>query len=107
MPRVIYAMAQDGVLFKVLAQINPKTKTPLIATMSSGVVAGERWRHDCYANCQCDPPGKCEKEWNCEKNLEMSRIFFLRKKCSCIFQAWIIRVYLYSSPKYFLSLIFI
>ncbi|XP_030252746.1 cationic amino acid transporter 2 isoform X1 [Sparus aurata] len=39
MPRVIYAMAEDGVLFKVLAQINPKTKTPLIATMTSGVVA--------------------------------------------------------------------
>ncbi|XP_077466082.1 cationic amino acid transporter 2-like isoform X1 [Stigmatopora argus] len=39
MPRVIYAMAADGVLFKALAQINPKTKTPLIATMSSGVVA--------------------------------------------------------------------
>lgn len=41
MPRVIYAMADDGVLFKVLARINPKTKTPLIATMVSGVVAGE------------------------------------------------------------------
>ncbi|KAK7899491.1 hypothetical protein WMY93_020344 [Mugilogobius chulae] len=39
MPRVIYAMAQDGVLFKALARINPKTKTPVIATMSSGVVA--------------------------------------------------------------------
>ncbi|XP_041846989.1 cationic amino acid transporter 2 isoform X1 [Melanotaenia boesemani] len=39
MPRVIYAMAEDGVLFKVLARINPKTKTPVIATMSSGVVA--------------------------------------------------------------------
>ncbi|XP_030594518.1 cationic amino acid transporter 2 isoform X1 [Archocentrus centrarchus] len=39
MPRVIYAMAEDGVLFKPLARINPKTKTPLIATMSSGVVA--------------------------------------------------------------------
>ncbi|XP_042349682.1 cationic amino acid transporter 2 isoform X1 [Plectropomus leopardus] len=39
MPRVIYAMAQDGVLFKALARINPKTKTPLIATMTSGVVA--------------------------------------------------------------------
>uniref|UniRef100_A0A3B3ZX63 Cationic amino acid transporter C-terminal domain-containing protein n=1 Tax=Periophthalmus magnuspinnatus TaxID=409849 RepID=A0A3B3ZX63_9GOBI len=39
MPRVIYAMAQDGVLFKALARINLKTKTPLIATMSSGVVA--------------------------------------------------------------------
>lgn len=41
MPRVIYAMAEDGVLFKALARINPKTKTPLIATMSSGVVAGK------------------------------------------------------------------
>ncbi|KAI5630115.1 cationic amino acid transporter 2, partial [Silurus asotus] len=39
MPRVIYAMAEDGVLFKVLARINPKTKTPLIATMASGIVA--------------------------------------------------------------------
>jgi len=34
-------MAEDGVLFKALARINPKTKTPVIATMSSGVVAGE------------------------------------------------------------------
>lgn len=41
MPRVIYAMAEDGVLFKALARINPKTKTPIIATISSGVVAGE------------------------------------------------------------------
>ncbi|XP_011608711.1 cationic amino acid transporter 2 isoform X1 [Takifugu rubripes] len=39
MPRVIFAMAEDGVLFKALAQINPKTKTPLIATMTSGLVA--------------------------------------------------------------------
>uniref|UniRef100_A0A3B3RWL9 Solute carrier family 7 member 2 n=1 Tax=Paramormyrops kingsleyae TaxID=1676925 RepID=A0A3B3RWL9_9TELE len=39
MPRIIYAMAEDGVLFTVLAQINPKTKTPVIATMTSGVVA--------------------------------------------------------------------
>ncbi|KAJ8416508.1 hypothetical protein AAFF_G00357960 [Aldrovandia affinis] len=39
MPRVIYAMAEDGVLFKVLARINPKTKTPLIATMTSGIVS--------------------------------------------------------------------
>ncbi|XP_072352966.1 cationic amino acid transporter 2 isoform X1 [Scyliorhinus torazame] len=39
MPRVIYAMAEDGLLFKGLAHINSKTKTPAIATMSSGVVA--------------------------------------------------------------------
>lgn len=43
MPRVIYAMAEDGLLFKCLAQINSKTKTPVIATLSSGAVAGERW----------------------------------------------------------------
>lgn len=41
MPRVIYAMAEDGLLFKCLAQINSKTKTPIIATLSSGAVAGE------------------------------------------------------------------
>lgn len=41
MPRVIYAMAKDGLLFKCLAQINSKTKTPLVATLSSGAVAGE------------------------------------------------------------------
>ncbi|XP_049628305.1 cationic amino acid transporter 2 [Suncus etruscus] len=39
MPRVIYAMAEDGLLFKSLAQINSKTKTPIIATLSSGAVA--------------------------------------------------------------------
>ncbi|XP_007890993.1 cationic amino acid transporter 2 isoform X3 [Callorhinchus milii] len=39
MPRVIYAMAEDGLLFKGLAVINPKTKTPVVATMSSGMVA--------------------------------------------------------------------
>ncbi|XP_050829729.1 cationic amino acid transporter 2 isoform X3 [Serinus canaria] len=38
-PRVIYAMAKDGLLFKCLAQINSKTKTPVVATLSSGAVA--------------------------------------------------------------------
>ncbi|KAM8977625.1 high affinity cationic amino acid transporter 1 [Pelodytes ibericus] len=39
MPRVIYAMADDGLLFKFLARVSEKTKTPLIATASSGAVA--------------------------------------------------------------------
>lgn len=39
MPRVIWAMAEDGLLFKCLAKINPRTKTPLTATVTSGVVA--------------------------------------------------------------------
>ncbi|XP_004604606.1 high affinity cationic amino acid transporter 1 [Sorex araneus] len=39
MPRVIYAMAEDGLLFKFLAKINNRTKTPVIATITSGVIA--------------------------------------------------------------------
>ncbi|KAK4876114.1 hypothetical protein RN001_012536 [Aquatica leii] len=40
LPRVLYAMAKDGVLFTFLSQVNNKTKTPLIATIISGVLAG-------------------------------------------------------------------
>ncbi|OCT96059.1 high affinity cationic amino acid transporter 1 [Xenopus laevis] len=39
MPRVIFAMADDGLLFKFLAKVSEKTKTPLIATLTSGCVA--------------------------------------------------------------------
>nr|XP_046266240.1 cationic amino acid transporter 3a [Scatophagus argus]XP_046266241.1 cationic amino acid transporter 3a [Scatophagus argus] len=39
MPRVIYAMAEDGLLFRVLSRMNPRTKTPLLATVTSGIVA--------------------------------------------------------------------
>ncbi|KAM6180457.1 high affinity cationic amino acid transporter 1 [Erethizon dorsatum] len=39
MPRVIYAMAEDGLLFKSLAKINDRTKTPVIATLASGAIA--------------------------------------------------------------------
>ncbi|XP_059911721.1 cationic amino acid transporter 3a [Gadus macrocephalus] len=39
MPRVIYAMAEDGLLFRVLGKINGRTKTPLLATIVSGIVA--------------------------------------------------------------------
>ncbi|NWV72746.1 CTR3 protein, partial [Dasyornis broadbenti] len=39
MPRVVHAMAEDGLLFKVLAQIHSGTKTPVIATIASGFFA--------------------------------------------------------------------
>ncbi|XP_035479773.2 high affinity cationic amino acid transporter 1 isoform X1 [Scophthalmus maximus] len=39
MPRVIWAMAEDGLLFKCLAKTSQRTKTPLTATITSGVVA--------------------------------------------------------------------
>ncbi|XP_062872393.1 high affinity cationic amino acid transporter 1b [Trichomycterus rosablanca] len=39
MPRVIWAMAEDGLLFKFLAKVNAKSKTPVMATLTSGIVA--------------------------------------------------------------------
>lgn len=36
MPRVVYAMAKDGLVFRELAQISPLTNTPLKATLMLG-----------------------------------------------------------------------
>ncbi|XP_051782116.1 LOW QUALITY PROTEIN: cationic amino acid transporter 3-like [Erpetoichthys calabaricus] len=39
MPRVIYAMAEDGLLFRFLSRMNKRTRTPLLATIVSGFIA--------------------------------------------------------------------
>ncbi|KAK5609603.1 hypothetical protein CRENBAI_003341 [Crenichthys baileyi] len=39
MPRVLWAMADDGLLFKFMAEISSRTKTPLTATFASGTGA--------------------------------------------------------------------
>lgn len=39
MPRVIYAMAEDGLLFRVLGKVHNRTHTPIVATLVSGVIA--------------------------------------------------------------------
>uniref|UniRef100_A0A4W2HVB6 Cationic amino acid transporter C-terminal domain-containing protein n=1 Tax=Bos indicus x Bos taurus TaxID=30522 RepID=A0A4W2HVB6_BOBOX len=39
-PQVIQEMAEDGLLFRGLAQTHARTKTPIMATVSSGILAG-------------------------------------------------------------------
>ena len=36
LPRVLYAMSNDGMLFRFMSRVHPKTKTPIIATLISG-----------------------------------------------------------------------
>lgn len=39
LPRILYAMSSDGIIFQSLKRIHPKTKTPLLATLFSGLIA--------------------------------------------------------------------
>ena len=39
MPRIIYAMAKDGLLFRNLGNLNSYTDTPIVATLLSGIAA--------------------------------------------------------------------
>uniref|UniRef100_A0A8D8ZXD8 High affinity cationic amino acid transporter 1 n=1 Tax=Cacopsylla melanoneura TaxID=428564 RepID=A0A8D8ZXD8_9HEMI len=40
LPRVLYAMASDGLLYEFFSHIHPVTKTPVLATLVSGVLSG-------------------------------------------------------------------
>ncbi|XP_035232940.1 high affinity cationic amino acid transporter 1-like [Stegodyphus dumicola] len=40
LPRILYAMGNDGLIFRFLAKTHPKFKTPMIATFISGIFAG-------------------------------------------------------------------
>ncbi|KAI4502777.1 hypothetical protein M0802_001821 [Mischocyttarus mexicanus] len=39
MPRIVYAMAQDGLIFRTLSNVWPVTGTPALATLTSGLCA--------------------------------------------------------------------
>ncbi|KAL1449131.1 hypothetical protein WDU94_000361 [Cyamophila willieti] len=38
LPRILYAMSRDGLLYKLFAYVSPRTKTPIISTAISGVI---------------------------------------------------------------------
>uniref|UniRef100_A0A2S2PKW8 High affinity cationic amino acid transporter 1 n=1 Tax=Schizaphis graminum TaxID=13262 RepID=A0A2S2PKW8_SCHGA len=40
MPRILMTMAEDGLMFSMFANVHPKFKTPLLATLLSGLLAG-------------------------------------------------------------------
>ena len=39
LPRVVMAMAEDGLIFRKLGEVHEKTKTPVIATMVMSTLA--------------------------------------------------------------------
>ncbi|XP_076428869.1 cationic amino acid transporter 3-like [Peromyscus maniculatus bairdii] len=41
-PRVVYSMAEDGLLFRRLARVHPRTHTPVLATVLCGIIAGRQ-----------------------------------------------------------------
>ena len=40
MPRIVYAMASDGLLFDFLSKLLPKFHTPYLASIVTGLFAG-------------------------------------------------------------------
>jgi len=48
LPRILYAMSCDGLLFSMFSDIHPKYQTPLLATLLSGLLAGKH-----YINYYC------------------------------------------------------
>jgi amino acid transporter len=40
LPRIFYAMANDGLIYRFLGKVHPKYKTPVLATIISGFFAG-------------------------------------------------------------------
>lgn len=39
LPRVLYAMSSDGLLYSIFKRVNKRTQTPLYATLLSGLLA--------------------------------------------------------------------
>jgi amino acid transporter len=42
LPRILYAMSNDGLIFKSLGNVHPRFKTPFFGTMFAGIITGEQ-----------------------------------------------------------------
>lgn len=40
LPRILYAMGSDGIIFKYFAIVHPKTMTPVFGTVIAGLLTG-------------------------------------------------------------------
>uniref|UniRef100_T1H5K5 Amino acid permease/ SLC12A domain-containing protein n=1 Tax=Megaselia scalaris TaxID=36166 RepID=T1H5K5_MEGSC len=40
LPRIVFAMADDGLLFEFMGRIHPRFKTPFIGTLLTGLITG-------------------------------------------------------------------
>jgi len=40
LPRVLYAIADDGLIFHFIAWIHPRLQTPIVATILGGIASG-------------------------------------------------------------------
>ena len=49
MPPLIYMMAEDGLLFRVLTQIHVNTGTRIVAIMSAGNLTGKKKKIETHA----------------------------------------------------------
>lgn len=41
LPRIIYAMASDGLIFKFLGTVHQTFSTPVIGTITAGILTGK------------------------------------------------------------------
>ena len=41
MPRIVYSMASDGLIFKFLSKLMPRFRTPFVASIVTGLISGK------------------------------------------------------------------
>lgn len=42
LPRIIYAMSSDGLLFKAMGKVHPRFQTPFLGTLLAGTFTGKK-----------------------------------------------------------------